>query len=219
MMISPETYYDTYLRGKTPTQILSKINGLKRQISHLKFEIERGDEDLICPDRRTMLYCNKLYLQRAIEAYEEAGGVYELTRKELTAKEFEDNIPFISKIIFSIGGFFGGNNTTTIDLSSDKVVRSCGNPQFDIPETITDSSEWYMTKDEFLEELKELQLGEWRRHYDTRRFGEIVLDGTQWELKVEYSNGHKPFGSYGDNAYPYNFDRFGELLGINAVEE
>ena len=45
-------------------------------------------------------------------------------------------------------------------------------------------------------------------------FGCIVLDGTQWELKIYFSNGHKLVKIYGDNAYLYNFDRFQKLLGI-----
>lgn len=38
--------------------------------------------------------------------------------------------------------------------------------------------------------------------------------GRSGELEIYFSNGHKPVKIYGDNAYPYNFDRFQELLGI-----
>ena len=76
------------------------------------------------------------------------------------------------------------------------------------------------TKEEFLDGLRELHIGEWRSKYDLRRFGCMVLDGTQWELEIYFSNGHKPVKIYGDNAYPYNFDRFQELLGIEPdIEE
>lgn len=47
------------------------------------------------------------------------------------------------------------------------------------------------TKRTFLEAFSALHIGEWRRRYSTDRFGYMVLDGTQWELKFEYSNGHK----------------------------
>lgn len=47
----------------------------------------------------------------------------------------------------------------------------------------------------------------------------MVLDGTQWELEFEYSNGHKPVRFDGDNSYPYNFDKFQSLFGIDNVEE
>ena len=69
-------------------------------------------------------------------------------------------------------------------------------------------------KGEFLEQLKNLHIGEWRRNYDTLRFGYEVCDGTQWELHIYFSNGHKPVKIYGDNAYPYNFDSVLELFEI-----
>ena len=47
----------------------------------------------------------------------------------------------------------------------------------------------------------------------------MVLDGTQWELEFEYSNGHKPVRFDGDNSYPYNFDKFQRLFGIDVTEE
>lgn len=76
-----------------------------------------------------------------------------------------------------------------------------------------------MEKDEFLEGLRGLHIGEWRRNYDTRRFGYEVLDGTQWELEIFFSDGHKPVKKYGSNSYPYNFNKFLELLDIDPDGE
>lgn len=36
MMISPEGYYEEYLKGKTAAQIMTAIRGLKNEIGHLK---------------------------------------------------------------------------------------------------------------------------------------------------------------------------------------
>ena len=44
----------------------------------------------------------------------------------------------------------------------------------------------------------------------------MVLDGTQWELEIYFSDDHEPIKIYGDNAYPYNFDKLQELLGIET---
>lgn len=46
-----------------------------------------------------------------------------------------------------------------------------------------------------------------------------VLDGTQWELTIEFSDGHKPFKTGGSNAYPYNFAALQELLGVEPDDE
>ena len=43
MMISPETYYEMNLKGKTAEQIMSAIRGLKNEIGHLKNLMEHPD--------------------------------------------------------------------------------------------------------------------------------------------------------------------------------
>lgn len=40
MMISPESYYEMNLKGKTAEQIMSAIRGLKNEIGHLKNVME-----------------------------------------------------------------------------------------------------------------------------------------------------------------------------------
>ena len=67
-----------------------------------------------------------------------------------------------------------------------------------------------------MDELSRLHIGEWRSSYNPERFGYVVLDGTQWELEIHYNNGSKPFKSHGSNSFPYNFNEFRELLGIDT---
>lgn len=67
-------------------------------------------------------------------------------------------------------------------------------------------------KDDFLNIIKDLNIGEWLSDYSTERFGYSVCDGTQWSLLIEYANGEKPFRSGGSNAYPYNFEEFQDLF-------
>lgn len=81
-----------------------------------------------------------------------------------------------------------------------------------------DNEEPY-TRDAFIATLMDLHIGEWCRRYSTQRFGYKVCDGTQWELEFEYNNGHKPVKTYGDNSYPYNFNKFQILLGIEDTDE
>lgn len=82
------------------------------------------------------------------------------------------------------------------------------------PFNLPDTTDYPMSKAEFLDGLRELYIGEWRPSYNTERFGYMVLDGTQWSLDIEYSNGGKPAHYYGSNSYPYNFDKLKELFGI-----
>lgn len=40
MMISPDNYYDIFLKGKTKEQIMTAIRGLKQEIGSLKNALE-----------------------------------------------------------------------------------------------------------------------------------------------------------------------------------
>lgn len=65
------------------------------------------------------------------------------------------------------------------------------------------------TKQELLDAFREFHIGEWKHKY----VDSDVLDGTQWELVIEYSNGRKTAKYYGGNAFPFNFDEFAEFMG------
>lgn len=75
-----------------------------------------------------------------------------------------------------------------------------------------------LSKDLFLQSIKSLYIEEWLTNYDVKNFGYIIYDGTQWELKIYFSDRHKPFKVYGDNNYPYNFDDLYELLSFDKTE-
>ena len=79
--------------------------------------------------------------------------------------------------------------------------------------------EYPYTKEDFLDGIRKLHLGEWRTSYWPERFGCTILDGTQWQLTINFSNGHKPLKSYGSNAYPYNYNELLELLGIDQNQD
>ena len=219
MMISPEGYYEEHLRHKTADQITTIIRGLKREIGRLKNTIEHPDyAPTICPDESVQLWCTRLYLDRAKEALVEAGGTYTPSQAEQKAAEFEDNIPNISKVIFSIGGFFGGHETRTINLEGEHLRMWVEHSFVLTPSNVESEPDDPMTKEEFLDELRELHIGEWRKNYSPRRFGYIVMDGTQWSLEIHFNNGRRPLKIYGDNAYPYNFNRFREMMGMDPYD-
>lgn len=222
MMISPESYYEMNLKGKTAEQIMSAIRGLKNEIGHLKNVMEHpnyGSEPIMCPSESTRLWCTREYLERAKIALAEAGGVYKPSQSELKTIEFENNLSAISKIVFTIGGYFGGYETREISLD-------CGDLQVNVQHSLPIEPEETAVefllpygKDEFMDELSRLHIGEWRGSYNPERFGYVVLDGTQWELEIHYNNGAKPFKSHGTNSFPYNFNEFQELLGIDTSTE
>ena len=222
MMISPESYYEEYLKGKTKEQIMTAIRGLKQEIGRLKNSMENphgGIKTVMHPSEDTRLHWNREYLEKAKEAYAEAGGTYTLSKAEEKAADFDANIDAISKITFSIGGYFGGYSNYVVELTDElKAYTKLWEDKEPLSLWDEDNQE-PCTKDTFIVALKDLHIGEWRRRYSTKRFGYMVLDGTQWELEFEYSNGHKSVSFDGDNSYPYNFDKFQMLFGIDVTEE
>lgn len=222
MMISPEEYYEKYLKGKTEDQIMRAIRGLKREMGRLKNIMERpgyGQQQIINPGEDARIRCVREYLDIAKQAYVEAGGVYTLSKSEKMAADFDSNIDFISKITFSIGGFFGGYRRYVVELSDEISANTkLGDDEEPLVLFDNDNRELF-TKATFVAALVDLHVGEWRRSYSTQRFGYVVCDGTQWELEVEFSNGHKAVRFSGDNSYPYNFNKFKMLFGIEDEEE
>ena len=208
MMISPEAYYELNLKGKNEKEILSAIRGLKNKIGHLKNIMEHPDyRPLVKPDEETQIWCMSLYLERAKQALKDIGGTYTPSKAELKVEEFNNNIPYIKEINFRIGGFTYGHTDYTFKFEDNKVKK--------IITKMLDEDGVELSledKDDFLDCFAALNIGEWRSNYDTERFGYYVMDGTQWELEIHYSNGNKTKSYYGSNAYPYNFNKLLELL-------
>ena len=222
MMISPEVYYEEQLKGKTKEQIISAIRGLKQEIGRLKNIMESpgyGQELIVHPSEDVRLHWTREYLAKAKQAYAEVGGIYTFSKSEEKAADFDLNMDSICKITFSIGGFFGGYRSYIVKISDNlKAYTKLWEDEESLI-LFDNENEESFTRDTFLAALADLHIGEWRRRYTTRRFGYTVCDGTQWELEFEYNNGHRPVRFDGDNSYPYNFDRFKMLFGIDDTEE
>ena len=75
-----------------------------------------------------------------------------------------------------------------------------------------------MTKSEVLNEIRFLNIGEWKSYYNSERYGVYVCDGTDWSEAFLYSNYHRPVKYSGSNAYPYNCDGLSRLFGIELDE-
>ena len=215
MMISPGAYYEIHLKGKNADQIMTAIRGLKQEIGRLKNIVEHPDyQCMICPSEGVRISCMRDYLAVAKEALVEAGGTYTPSKAELKAEEVNANIPYLCRLEFSIGGFFGGFETRTFIIAGDAVKEEFTHTMMLEPSYMYDPDE-EMDKESFLEGLEDLYIGEWRTNYDPSRFGYVVMDGTQWHLDLYFSNGYKPVKIHGSNAYPYNFDRLLDHLNID----
>lgn len=198
-MVSPEWYYEKYLAGKEPKKILKEIKNIKNEIKRLKDIEENPTEENFgeiimdpCPEVR--IKCNRLYLQRAIEALEELEVKYIPSSEEKKATEFNENIENIIQFSLNIGSYFIGFRTYTIDINNSKAILSVKH--------FKNVKEYPINKNIFLRDLKDIYMGEWKKSYFPK---EVIDDGYQWQISIRYKNGK--FLDYdGDNHFPYNFD-------------
>lgn len=216
MMISPEGYYEMNLKGKSQQEIMTEIRSLKREIGRLKRKLEEHCFDqkvTMYPNPLTRISCSRDYLERAKQAYEEAGGIYQLTKAELRDKAFNDGLLFMKRFVFDIGGFFDGYDKRTYTISGEKVLFDLEHSFYLKPSNLPVCEAF--TKDEFVSGITGLHIGEWKKKY----VNPLVLDGTQWGVDIEYADGRKPVHIYGSNAFPYNFDNLLEFLGIDEEDD
>ena len=216
MMIGPDTYYEMNIKGKDKDYILSAIREMQDEIARLKELMENPDNknrDIIHPSEDVQIKCTRDYIARAIQAHEELGGTYKMTKLEKADLEFQRNIGNISKITFEIGGFFEGRTEYVVEFAGEEALL-----------TISDifsyeQNQSVLDREEVMDALEELHIGEWEKCYDPMRFGYCVMDGTQWSITFEYSNGKDALEISGDNDYPYNFNEFVEIFGFEIMDD
>ena len=215
MMLEPEEYYENYLKGKTSDQIMTQIRSLKRKINRLQNVMDHPDypyrTDVIDPDEGVQVYMYREYIKRAKTALEEAGVVYTMTKAEQREAAIEASMPYASKVIFSKGCYLTGGIAKIFTIGENTLFASTQTFLHIEEPDLLDISEY---REEFLEELADLHLERWRRHYDLYRYGMAVMDGESWKLEIQFSNGHRPLKITGENAYPFAFYYLEDVLGL-----
>ena len=223
MMVSPNIIYEELL-NKSEKEIITKIRSFKNTIGHLKNTIERQNyikefytlktTNIMYPSYETQIGVNRLYLEEAKRALRDIGGEYVPSKAELRSIDFNNNINNIKKITFTIGGYPGIFNNYIAVIFKNKLTIIKSNYEEKIELKGLKYEEKSLTKDLFLEAIRNLYMGEWRRTYSLKRFGDEIMDGTQWELEIEYADNLKKVSFDGSNSYPYNFNNFSTLFGI-----
>ena len=210
MLISPESYYENELKGKSISHIKSEIRRLRKWFDDSKYKAEeclrlrRWD---IRPSYSMRARFAREYLEKAKQALVEAGGEYIFTQKEKIDDAFNNEVDKICNIYFEIGGFWGGRDCKNFFVDSKRVFVQTYKLPSDGEYTAFCIRQHELSSSEFLEEIKSLHLSEWKKEY----VDDEILDGTQWALQINFTNGRKK-KVYGSNAYPYNFDRLMNLL-------
>ena len=208
MMESPGLYAQLHICGKNTDQIMKEICRLKRQINRLTRVLENPEYvPTMDPSEDVQLSYMQKYLEEAKRSLAEAGGTYTPTKAEQKAADFTAKLPFLSQISFSYGGLFSGGYCKTFHFEDN--LRAYYQSYLPFGEIMEVPISY--RREEFLDQLIHLHIGQWKKHYDLRQYGMAVLDGYSWELTFHFSNGHRSVTYTGNNAYPYNF---GDLLAL-----
>ena len=208
MMISPESFY-VEVKDKSPVEIEKEIRKLKRSIARLKKDIENpgGERDKICPSRSTVIYWSREYLGMAKRALSETGGEYHETQEEQRAHLFLENLPNLRRMELEICNFMRWDKYV-IEIEGDTVKHFPKLESHIVEEQVE-------TREELLNRLRDVHLEEWKKTYSPKPYGMYILDGTQWDLKLEYSDGIRPVKYEGDNVFPWNFEELCALFGVD----
>ncbi|SCY69988.1 ADP-ribosylglycohydrolase [Lachnospiraceae bacterium XBB2008] len=106
----------------------------------------------------------------------------------------------LKKMVFEIGGFFGGSKRHSFFLEGDKL---CFTREFSMLPNLMEKKEKCdadMTWETFIEALNAIHVETWKDSYEDLS----ILDGTQWDLTLEYDDSTKRVIS-GSNDYPDNY--------------
>lgn len=194
-------------------QLLTRIKSLKRKLNIYKRKSELLDlVEEINPEEcgyPLKVDTTRDYLKRAIQAYEEIGGTYSPTRKEIKSADFQKNIKNIKTISYNIHTT-KARNSYTLEISNKDIIERHTCLSYHIDHVIDGDEE--LTKKFVMSKLKSLYMGEWKSFYDSTQYGYYILDGTSWDITIEYKTNHKPVIFSEVNAFPYNFWEFEDLF-------
>ena len=168
-MMNPESYYEENLRGKSQEEILRRIRSLKREISRLKRDLEDGSQE---PERQKMsdplaqIKCCCAYLEMAKKAYKEVGGVYGPSNAEKMDQTFNETLADMKRFVFGICGFCSGYEKRTYTVSGERVLCDMEHSLYLKPSNLPVNE--LFTREEFLQGIAELHIGEWKKDLWTR---------------------------------------------------
>ncbi len=208
-MMNAESYYETELRGKSEKEIRSKIRSLKKEIKRLKDIAENplSDCSVYEPSIAEQIAENRERLDKTIQALKELGSEYQPTKNEIKAIKFQENIPYIKEIEVLCSPFDLGYAYYKLNIKENVA-------EYKAEFMWRESEQGAIEKETLLENLKSLNLGEWKHIYDSFDYGYVVMDGESWSVKFKYDNGCRPIEFTGSNCYPYNFNELVNALNF-----
>lgn len=114
----------------------------------------------------------------------------------------------VKSLYFDLGGFLSGYSRITIVKTEDGAEVSLETGPCNIPENAaTKQNLGILEWNDFIHNIFKCYLADWKKRYNDWD----VLDGVQWELKIDFYNS-KQIKISGSNKFPVYWDRFIKTL-------
>lgn len=209
-MMPLNVFKERVLKDKTIDELYELVEGFRIEKVFLKVQKEKeniGTFEFPSEEMIEKVDSYREYIKETYSYIEELDGKVKRADAEEIACKFQKILPNIQKIEYSIGGSIDGYDEYVLMFEEEKIHASLNNSQEEL-----DSRNARVDKESFLKEFSDLHIGEWRESYLDSDYGNQVLDGTSWELKVYYSDEREFVEFRGKNAFPYNFALFNQLV-------
>lgn len=209
-MMPLNVFKEHVLKDKTIDELYELVEGFRIEKVFLKVQKEKeniGTFEFPSEEMIEKVDSYREYIKETYSYIEELDGKVKRADAEEVAWKFQVNLSNIQKVEYSIGGYFGGFDEYVLIFEEEQVHVTLNNSQLAF-----DRRNARVDKESFLKEFSDLHIGEWRESYLDSDYGNQVLDGTSWGLKVYYSDEREFVEFGGSNAFPYNFALFNQLV-------
>lgn len=218
MKLIKDDYYEEEFRYKNRDELLRSITGLKNEIEQLKNILEHPcytvDPDIEMPDYKSRLLFARESLKRAIGVLIQGGGIKEVSKEDMDAQNFEECTPYIKELSLRIENIITGSVLYTAKLESNNFHLKSKHSSSSKEDDITT-----MSKQEFIEKISDLHIGEWRRNYSLSRFGYPDNEDSHWDLKISFSTDDPPVVIHGAHVLPYNYNNLWGLFNPRFLDK
>ncbi len=203
-------HYNQCIKNQSNDTLTMHILRLQKEQRRLIREIENkefGKPRPLNENDEADIARYRWYIQDSLSVLDKRGKELVLDERERAALQFQKDISSISRLVFYIGGYLGGHEKYEITIEADNAYISYSlSDTLSIPPLILIEPD-SIKKEEFLEFIRSLHMGEWQQDYTTGPNEYMMYNSIFWDVIVYYDNSEKrEFG--GLNAFPYNFSRF-----------
>lgn len=198
------------ITNKNEKELITIIRQLKREMKELKETMENPNYVASTnPDEATQLESKRECLEEAKQALASKGIPYKPTVKEKSTLVFEQRIPEIKEIEYRLMISSDNGYLTTVVFEND-IANIKRLTALDLNPSIYGQKD----KEEILNGLKNLHIGEWNQKYSIDKYGIEATNEFSWDVIITYNDGKKKKFT-GDDVYPYNMALFAELIKVD----